>query len=261
MASTETGRVPAGLRGRDRAAGHARRPSRSSCDVNGTYVVFRKLYQDAAAFRRYLATAAKSLYGSDERPRQDLVAAEDDGPLAQRLPSRPVAREGRSRDRRGPCSVATTSPMQATTKACGARSAHTCVAATRARRRLKRATAVRRHRLDPARCRVRPASAGGRARGRWRRSRPRSSCSSRPTSSGSSSSCRRNGWRAASSSGSIRASRTRSTASAAKARRCLVPGAKRPFLFDLPTFVRVKGGEYLFVPGLKALEGLIEQKF
>ena len=40
-----------------------------------------------------------------------------------------------------------------------------------------------------------------------------------------------------------------------------VPGAKRPFLFDLPTFIRVKGGEYLFAPGLKALEGLIEQKF
>ena len=39
------------------------------------------------------------------------------------------------------------------------------------------------------------------------------------------------------------------------------PGAKRPFLFDLPAFVLVKGGEYLFVPGLKALEGLIEQKF
>src|SRR6185503_18512028 len=37
----------------------------------------------------------------------------------------------------------------------------------------------------------------------------------------------------------------------------VVPGAKQPFLFDLPTFVKVKGGEYLFVPGLKALEGLI----
>ena len=41
----------------------------------------------------------------------------------------------------------------------------------------------------------------------------------------------------------------------------LVPGAKRPVLFDLPTFVLVKGGEYLFVPGLKAFEGLIEQRF
>jgi hypothetical protein len=40
-----------------------------------------------------------------------------------------------------------------------------------------------------------------------------------------------------------------------------VPGAPRPFVFDLPTFIRVKGGEYLFVPGLKALEGLIEQRF
>jgi hypothetical protein len=41
----------------------------------------------------------------------------------------------------------------------------------------------------------------------------------------------------------------------------LVPGPKRPVLFDLPTFVLVKGGEYLFVPGLKAFEGLIEQRF
>jgi hypothetical protein len=29
---------------------------------------------------------------------------------------------------------------------------------------------------------------------------------------------------------------------------------QQPFLFDLPTFVKVKGGEYLFVPGLKELE-------
>jgi hypothetical protein len=41
----------------------------------------------------------------------------------------------------------------------------------------------------------------------------------------------------------------------------LVPGAKQPFLFDLPTFVTVKGGEYLFVPGLKALDGIIERRF
>jgi len=33
-----------------------------------------------------------------------------------------------------------------------------------------------------------------------------------------------------------------------------VPRAKQPFLFDLPTFVKVKGGEYVFVPGLKELE-------
>ena len=35
--------------------------------LNGTYMVFRKLYQDVAAFRRYLATAAKSLYGNDDQ--------------------------------------------------------------------------------------------------------------------------------------------------------------------------------------------------
>ena len=38
-------------------------------------MVFRKLYQDAAAFRRYLATAAKTLYGSDDHYHQELVAA------------------------------------------------------------------------------------------------------------------------------------------------------------------------------------------
>jgi hypothetical protein len=40
-----------------------------------------------------------------------------------------------------------------------------------------------------------------------------------------------------------------------------VPGAKAPFIFDLPTFVTVKGGEYVFVPGLAALRGLIAQQF
>ena len=34
--------------------------------LNGTYTVFRKLYQDVAAFRRFLVTSAKALYGSDD---------------------------------------------------------------------------------------------------------------------------------------------------------------------------------------------------
>ena len=33
------------------------------------------------------------------------------------------------------------------------------------------------------------------------------------------------------------------------------------FPIGLPAFVVVKGGEYLFVPGLNALAGLIDQKF
>jgi len=43
--------------------------------VNGTFLVFRKLYQDVGAFRRYLATAAKSLYGSEDADQQNRVAA------------------------------------------------------------------------------------------------------------------------------------------------------------------------------------------
>ena len=41
----------------------------------------------------------------------------------------------------------------------------------------------------------------------------------------------------------------------------VVPGAKQPFLFDLRALVKVKGGAYLFVPGLNALKGIIENKF
>jgi len=37
----------------------------------------------------------------------------------------------------------------------------------------------------------------------------------------------------------------------------VVPNAKRPILFDLPTFVRVKAGEYLFVPGLEAFDDAV----
>src|SRR6201981_1088754 len=53
----------------------ARSPEPAELRRNGTYMVFRKLYQDVAAVRRYLATAAKSLYGSDDQYHQDLVAA------------------------------------------------------------------------------------------------------------------------------------------------------------------------------------------
>ncbi|MBV9171268.1 MAG: peroxidase, partial [Chloroflexi bacterium] len=50
-------------------------PSPRELRLNGTYLVFRKLYQDVAAFRRYLHTAAKSLYAADEEHHQELVAA------------------------------------------------------------------------------------------------------------------------------------------------------------------------------------------
>ncbi len=103
--------------------------------LNGTYLVFRKLYQDVAAFRRYLATAAKSLYGSDDAAPPGAGRGQDDGPLAQRLPARPVARQGRSRDRGRSSASQQLHAMQATTQGCAARSVRTCAAATRARRR------------------------------------------------------------------------------------------------------------------------------
>ena len=160
--------------------------------LNGTYMVFRKLYQDVAAFRRYLATAAKSLYGSDDHSHQDLVGGEDDGPVAQRVPGRSVAREGRSRDRGRPAS---------------AQQLHLCWRRPRAALPARLASAAQQPTsdaaeacdrseaapVDPPRRRVRPAP-------RWTaHSRTTVSiaawsiCSSRPTSSGSSSSCRRNG--------------------------------------------------------------------
>ena len=72
---------------------------------------------------------------------------QDDGSLAQRVPAsicRPTRTIPRSRPTR---SVATTSLMQAMSRACGARSVRTCVAATRGRRRSSARQRCRRHRL------------------------------------------------------------------------------------------------------------------
>jgi deferrochelatase/peroxidase EfeB len=53
----------------------AQTPEPPELRLNGTFMVFRKLYQDVAAFRRYLVTAAKALYGCDDHYHQELVAA------------------------------------------------------------------------------------------------------------------------------------------------------------------------------------------
>jgi len=57
-------------------------PEPQELRLNGTYLVFRKLYQDVAAFRRFLVSAATSLYGSDDEDHQELVAAKLLGRLA-----------------------------------------------------------------------------------------------------------------------------------------------------------------------------------
>ena len=97
-------------------------------------MVFRKLYQDVAAFRRYLATAAKALYGSDDQYHQELVAAKMMGRWRSGCPV-DLSPEKDDPTIAADLTVATTSVMPATIRACGARSVRTCVAATRGRRR------------------------------------------------------------------------------------------------------------------------------
>ena len=101
--------------------------------LNGTYMVFRKLYQDVAAFRRYLAAAAKALYGSDDHYHQELVAAKMMGRWRSGCPI------DLSPDKDDPAIAADPQRRNNFTyagddRACGARSARTCVAATRAQR-------------------------------------------------------------------------------------------------------------------------------
>jgi Dyp-type peroxidase family len=227
--------------------------------LNGTYVVFRKLYQDVAAFRRYLAVAAKSLYGSDEATHQELVAAkmmgrwrsgcpidlspEKDDPAIAADPNRRNNFSYEGDDHGLRC------PLGSHLRRSNPRSTP-----------LKRATAVRRHRLIRRGVEYGPhLEAGvleddGVDRGlvnlfiqadierqfefvqlEW--------------------------MKGGAFIGLDPNEQDPINGDGGAGSQLSVPGARRPFLFDLPTFVVVKGGEYLFVPGLKALEGLIEQKF
>ena len=43
--------------------------------LNGTFIVYRKIYQDVAAWRRFLAQAAECTYGSDNEDNQEKMAA------------------------------------------------------------------------------------------------------------------------------------------------------------------------------------------
>lgn len=43
--------------------------------LNGTFIVYRKIYQDVAAFRRFLAEGAASVYGDDDDASQERLAA------------------------------------------------------------------------------------------------------------------------------------------------------------------------------------------
>jgi Dyp-type peroxidase family len=227
--------------------------------LNGTYVVFRKLYQDVAAFRRYLATAAKSLYGSDDADHQELVAAKMMGRWRSGCPV------DLSPEKDDPAIAADPHRRNDFTYQ-GDDHGLRCPLGSHLRRSnpratpLKRATAVRRHRLIRRGVEYGPHLEPGALvddgvdRGlvnlfiqadierqfefvqfEW--------------------------MKGGEFIGLDANEQDPINGDGGEGSQLSVPGSRRPFLFDLPTFVVVKGGEYLFVPGLKALDGLIGQKF
>jgi Dyp-type peroxidase family len=226
---------------------------------NGTYLVFRKLYQDVAAFRRYLATAAKSLYGSDDQYHQELVAAKIVGRWRSGCPL------DLSPEKDDPAIAADPQRRNNFTYQ-GDEGGMRCPLGAHLRRSnprgstLRRSTEVRRHRLIRRGVEYGPLLADaaldddGVDRGlinmfinadierqfefvqhEW--------------------------MKGGEFIGLDPSEQDPINGVGGEGSQMSVPGAKRPFVFDLPTFVRVKGGEYLFVPGLKALAGIIDQKF
>lgn len=226
---------------------------------NGTYLVFRKLYQDVAAFRRHLSTAAKSLYGSDDHYHQELVAAKIMGrwrsgcPL-DLSPDKDDAAIAADPQRRN--NFTYEGDAQGLRCPLGAHLRRSNPRATP----LTRATAVRRHRLIRRGVEYGPLlkegclDDDGVDRGLINMfiqadiERQFEFVQHEWMKSGEFTGLDANEQDPVNGVGG-------------EGSQMSVPGAKRPFLFDLPTFIRVKGGEYLFVPGLKALEGLIQQQF
>ena len=139
--------------------------------LNGTYMVFRKLYQDVAAFRRYMLTAAKALYGSDDEHHQELVAAKMMGRWRSGCPV------DLSPDKDDPA-IAADPERRNNFSYAGDDAGLRCPLGSHLRRTnpratpLKRATAVRRHRLIRRGVEYGPQLRERRARRRRRRSRP-----------------------------------------------------------------------------------------
>ncbi|WFU91317.1 peroxidase (plasmid) [Rhizobium sp. CC1099] len=227
--------------------------------LNGTYMVFRKLYQDVAAFRRYLATAAQSLYGSDDQHHRDLVAAkimgrwpsgcpldlspEQDDPAIAADPNRRnnFTYEGDDKGLRCPIgSHLRRSNPRATP--------------------LKRATAVRRHRLVRRGVEYGPHLEDGALEDDGI-DRGLVNLFIQADIERQFEFVQTEWMKGGEFLGLDPNEQDPINGVGGEGTQFSVPGAKRPFLFDLPTFVVVKGGEYLFVPGLNALKGIIEQKF
>jgi Dyp-type peroxidase family len=227
--------------------------------LNGTYMVFRKLYQDVAAFRRYLVTAAKALYGSDDHYHQELVAAKMMGRWRSGCP----VDLSPDKDDSG---IAAHAEHRNNFTYAGDEQGLRCPLGAHVRRSnprattLRRATAVRRHRLIRRGVEYGPHLAD-RALEDDGVDRGLVNLFIQADIERQFEFVQKEWMKGGEFVGLDPDEQDPINGVGGKGSLMSVPGAKRPFLFDLPTFVIVKGGEYLFVPGLKALEGLIEQKF
>jgi Dyp-type peroxidase family len=234
-------------------------PEPAELRLNGTYMVFRKLYQDVAAFRRYLATAAKPLYGSDDLYHQDLVAAKMMGRWRSGCPV------DLSPEKDDPAIAADPHRRNNFTYA-GDDQGQRCPLGSHLRRsnprssQLKRATAVRRHRLIRRGVEYGPHLHDGTLQDDGI-DRGLINLFIQADIERQFEFVQKEWMKGGEFIGLDPNEQDPINGTGGEGSQLSVPGAKRPFLFDLPTFVKVKAGEYLFVPGLKALDGIIEQKF
>ena len=234
-------------------------PEPAELRLNGTYMVFRKLYQDVAAFRRYLASAAKSLYGSDDQYHQDLIAAKIMGRWRSGCPV------DLSPDKDDPGIAADPNRRNNFTYA-GDDEGLRCPLGAHLRRSnprgttLKRATAVRRHRLIRRGVEYGPHLQDGQLQDDGV-DRGLINLFIQADIERQFEFVQKEWMKGGEFIGLDPTEQDPINGTGGEGSQMSVPGARQPFLFDLPTFVTVKGGEYLFVPGLKALAGIIERKF
>jgi Dyp-type peroxidase family len=227
--------------------------------LNGTYMVFRKLYQDVAAFRRYLTTAAHSLYGSDDQYHRNLVAAK----MMGRWPSGCPLDLSPDKD---DLTIAADPQRRNNFTYAGDGQGLRCPVGAHLRRSnpraapLKRATAVRRHRLIRRGVEYGPPLQEGALEDDGI-DRGLINLFIQADIERQFEFVQKEWMKGGEFIGLDPNEQDPINGVGGEGSQMVVPGAKRPFLFDLPTFVNVKGGEYLFVPGLNALQGLIEQKF
>jgi Dyp-type peroxidase family len=235
------------------------RPEPYELRLNGTYLVFRKLYQDVAAFRRYLSTAAKQLYGADDAAHQELVAAKMMGRWRSGCPM------DLSPESDDPAIAADLQRRNNFTYQ-GDDEGLRCPLGAHLRRSnpratpLTRATAVRRHRLIRRAVEYGPHLADGALEDDGV-DRGLAFMVMQADLERQFEFVQKEWMHGGEFIGLDPLEQDPFNGVGGEGSQMLVPAAKHPFLFDLPRFVTVKGGEYLFVPGLNALDGIIEQRF